>query len=359
LAQKLGSYTLALSYLSLCTLFIALFEIPTGILSDKIGRKKTLILASLLECGESVIYIIAHNNDNQYYFYVISSIFIGLSCSLCSGTETAMLYETTKELKKKNKFHHLQGRFDSITMFSFAGATLIGGLISEFSFLLIFYLNLFTRICAVIISLFFIEPKNVERTKDHPLLHFKKSLKNLFKNKKLKNLSIGKIIEYGFSGVTLQFSQIFLKTIIPNWLIGLTLGLKNLAGGIGFWIAGKTIDKLGYFKTIIGSTILTKIINIFAAVIANIFTPFIFVIDFFIRAPCHTALEKLFQQEFTNKQRATMSSINSFFENILFAIISLGAGILSDITNPQITIITLLVCSSIGGIFYYKALKMD
>lgn len=42
-----GSYMLGMSIFSITTISTAILEIPTGILSDKIGRKKTIVIGSI------------------------------------------------------------------------------------------------------------------------------------------------------------------------------------------------------------------------------------------------------------------------------------------------------------------------
>ncbi|MFC1659474.1 MFS transporter, partial [Pseudomonadota bacterium] len=317
LSAKLGSYAIAMSYLSMIMIFSALFEVPTGIFSDKIGRKRTLMLAALLSCGESIIYIIAHNiQNNVYYLYILAALFRGFTISMYSGTDQALSYESLASLKKSHKFHVFGGKLISMVAFSYGIACLVGGILGEISFLWVFYINLFAQIITLSISQFLVEPNNVKRSEERSLKHFIISFKYMIRNKRLKNLSIGTIIENGFGNVSMEFRQVFLKTIVPIWLIGFTRFLRYILGGISFWFSGKVIDKFGYFKVIISVTILSKIIAIFAVLLASILTPFIFILNTSIRAPYHTAMEALMQKEYKHKQRATMGSIVSFFKTI-------------------------------------------
>ena len=52
--QVTNSMALAMSIFSIATISSCIFEIPTGIISDKIGRKKTIILGSIF----SLTYIV-------------------------------------------------------------------------------------------------------------------------------------------------------------------------------------------------------------------------------------------------------------------------------------------------------------
>ena len=46
-AQVTGSYALGMSLFSVAMVSSALFEVPTGVFSDYIGRKKTMILGAM------------------------------------------------------------------------------------------------------------------------------------------------------------------------------------------------------------------------------------------------------------------------------------------------------------------------
>lgn len=359
LAQVFGSYTIAMSYLSLGTICMALFEVPTGIFSDKIGRRKTMILGALFACLESFFYIVAFLSGNSHFLYSMAIIFIALSWALYSGTDEDMVYESISELKKKKKFHHAQGKFQSFVMFSWAISALVGGGVAEISFLLVFSIQLLAQIIALATSFFLIEPKKHKEEKviNTSIKHFITSFKHIIANKKLKNLTIGRVIDAGSSQVNGEFRQVFLKTIVPMWIIGLARFLKQIVGTFGFWFAGKTIDKFGNFKIVVGSNLLTKTIGLIAVLISNIFTPFIFVLHSFIRAPYKVAYSKLVQQEFTQRERATAGSIISLFVNIFIGVFSILAGYLADITSPKFTIIILILTGMIASYFYSKALK--
>jgi len=60
-ARVSGSYALGMSIFSITMISSALFEIPTGIFSDKIGRKKTVILGALLAVLYSLFYALGQS----------------------------------------------------------------------------------------------------------------------------------------------------------------------------------------------------------------------------------------------------------------------------------------------------------
>src|SRR3989344_9060915 len=84
-----GSFALGMSIFSLSMLSTALLEIPTGVFSDKIGRKKTITLGAVA----AIIYSLFFAIGGSYIFLAIGAIIQGLSRALYSGNNDGLLYE--------------------------------------------------------------------------------------------------------------------------------------------------------------------------------------------------------------------------------------------------------------------------
>lgn len=69
-----NSMMLGMSIYSISTIVSSLAEFPTGIISDRIGRKSTIVAGSI----SSLIYVIILSFANNYTSLVIAAIFNGL-----------------------------------------------------------------------------------------------------------------------------------------------------------------------------------------------------------------------------------------------------------------------------------------
>lgn len=78
--------------------------------------------------------------------------------------------------------------------------------------------------------------------------------------------------------------------------------------------------------------------NVTAVLTNSVISPLFISISGMLLAPGHFASESLIQKEFTEKQRATMASINSLASSILFAIFALAMGMLADKVGPVKTL---------------------
>ena len=83
-----------------------ILEVPTGVLADLLGKKKTLLISRLFYVVE--IFIIAFFNG--FWPFLIAKVISGIGVSLSSGTESALLYDTLKRLKKEKDYKKISGK---------------------------------------------------------------------------------------------------------------------------------------------------------------------------------------------------------------------------------------------------------
>ena len=97
-AQVSGSFALGMSVFAISTIASAIFEVPTGIYSDFIGRRRTVIWGAFF----AVLFAIFYAIGQSYWFLVIGAVFEGLSQAFYSGNNDALLYDSLYEQKYPN-----------------------------------------------------------------------------------------------------------------------------------------------------------------------------------------------------------------------------------------------------------------
>ena len=99
-AKATGSFTLGMSLFSVVMVSSALFEVPTGIYSDLIGRKKTIMFGALTATASAVLYAMG----SSYWILFFGAIFEGLSRAWYSGNNDALLHDSLKETNNQHMF---------------------------------------------------------------------------------------------------------------------------------------------------------------------------------------------------------------------------------------------------------------
>ncbi len=85
---------------------IFLFEIPTGIVADKYGRKLSLSLSAIIGCAIWLVFALSGD-----FLVMASAQFIGgLAVTFSSGADEALLFETMKVLGREDEYAKVAGR---------------------------------------------------------------------------------------------------------------------------------------------------------------------------------------------------------------------------------------------------------
>ena len=125
--QLTGSYALAMSVFAASSVFSSLFEIPMGVVSDLIGRRRTMIAGGIFFfCGD-VLYVLAgYCPANALIILYAGAVCKGLSVALFSGSDEAIVYESLNALGKKKEFDRFYGKARRANQFTNGFAASLG-----------------------------------------------------------------------------------------------------------------------------------------------------------------------------------------------------------------------------------------
>lgn len=348
-----GSFALGMSIFSITMIASALFELPTGVFSDRIGRRKTVIWGAVSAVVFSIFYAIG----GSFWMLVIGAIFEGLSRAFYSGNNNALLHDTLAESGNEEFYDEHLGKVSSTSQMALAIASILGGFLAVWSFSFIMWFSVFPQIGCLILAFFLIEPKKFTLESGNIFRHLSQAYRNFIQNSKLRLLSISSIVGYGFGEAGYQFVPAFYNSLWPIWAIGIAKTFSNIAAAFSFHFSGKFIRKFDALKIMLVDNITNRIIGISATAFPTIFSPFFMSATSVFFGVTTVAKNTLMQKEFTNEQRATMGSLNAFAGSISFGIIAFLLGLTADSLSPAKAIL-LLQIFQIGNIFiYWKLFK--
>ncbi len=105
-----------------------ILEVPTGVLSDKIGRKKTLCLSAFF----IILYYLLLVISSDFKIILIANIFYGVGLTFASGASESYIYEEIGD------YEAVYRKFTTIASISLGVSILIGGIFSLISWKLLF-----------------------------------------------------------------------------------------------------------------------------------------------------------------------------------------------------------------------------
>lgn len=104
-------------------LAMVLSEFPSGYLADRIGYRRTMILASLMNVVGWSMYVRA----DSIPWVLAAEVVLGIGLSLISGTDSALMYESLLETDDEAAFGHWSGRMRFFGQFGEGTAALAAG----------------------------------------------------------------------------------------------------------------------------------------------------------------------------------------------------------------------------------------
>lgn len=127
-----------------------IFEIPSGIFSDRYGRKKCAIIGQSLLLFFLIITLFTHS----YKYFLLISIIRGISYAFLSGTADCIFSESIlKECPEKMDFY--MGIDKILFYFSIGLSSIIGGYLASYSYASVFYFDITIQIiCFICIFIF-------------------------------------------------------------------------------------------------------------------------------------------------------------------------------------------------------------
>lgn len=306
-----------------------IFEIPSGVFADVFGRKKMLIVSTIMRMIGSIIMILSNN-----LFMVCTSIaFMALSYNFSSGSGDALAYDSLKLAKMESRFEKYESNQLIIYRLCSGISTLCAGFALAIGHRIAYGTDLVTGAIQIMILFSLREVYAKDRSKDmeHKLVSklikcFQESLAFLQKARKAMGIMLCNSL-IGAVDILLLF---FLQAKLPEkgmseWWLGLALLFMEMGGIVGSKLILK-LPKLSYKKIFSISTLLVLTGLLFEH------SPLCWIMSVggFIAAVGDDALQvrtnALLQNMFPSEQRATLTSVDSFCFSAIMIVLSPLAG---------------------------------
>jgi len=109
------------------SVWVFAFEIPTGAIADKIGRKHSLILGAIFIAIATLVY----GSVPSFAIFLLAEFLFAIGYALNSGADQALLYDTLKSLGREGESKKVMGRADALMLAGMMCAAPLGSLIAS------------------------------------------------------------------------------------------------------------------------------------------------------------------------------------------------------------------------------------
>ena len=306
-----------------------LFEIPSGVLADVFGRKKMLIVSSMMQMIGNIVMIFSNN----LFTVCLALSFFALNYNFASGTGDALAYDSLKLAKIEEKFEKYESNQLIIYRLCSGISTLCAGFALFIGYKIAYGTGLITGIIQILIlsslqEVYAADPQGNKESKTirRLIACFRESILFLKRARKIIGLMMCNSFVGALDILLLFFLQAkLLEKGIPEWGLGFALLFMEMGGVVGSKLILK-FPKLSY-KWVFAITISL----VLAGVLAEHSSWYLITAaGGFLSAMGDDALQvrtnAILQNMFPSEQRATLTSVESFTFSIIMIVLSPPAG---------------------------------
>lgn len=302
---------------SVYSIGIVTFEIPSGYFADAWGRKKTLIIGTLLTTLGFSIY----GFSSGFFQFLIAELVLGIGQSFISGADSAMLYDSLKNDHKENEYAKYEGRVISVGNFSEAIAGLLGGLLATISLRTPYITQAIVSAIAIPAAFTLIEPSSnikarIKGIKDiFNILHF-----TLIEHSRLRNFILFSSLIGAATLTFAWFIQPYLIEIkMPLPLFGVIWTILNLTVGFAAFFAHR-IESIFNEKQATGFIYISIATGfIITGLWYSYYMLILVFVIYIIRGIATPVLKDYIHSLINSDIRATVLSLRDMFIRIIFA----------------------------------------
>ena len=309
-------------------LAVVVFEIPSGYLSDRIGRRTTLLAAAVFAISAYVVYLLATNFETL----VIGQVLLAGAIAFQSGSDNSILYDSLIELKQQDDYVHHESRSQQYNLMSLSISVLIGGALGTIHLKLPYLAALIAAVIAFYFCYSFKEPTRVDDSVTADFLPQLVATIKLMLNPMLGWVLIFYVVGYGLQHVPYEFYQPYIALLKqdstsgifsqahPALISGIVISISMFGGAIAAKASMGLSNRFGALQ-ILNGTILIQCL-IVAGLSLWLHPAMLILILFrnFSMAAAHAPMHGLIAPRVSSAVRATYLSVQSLFGRLVFSL---------------------------------------
>src|SRR5918997_2459668 len=110
---------------------MVLFEVPTGIVADTVGRRASYLLGTVTLAASTLLYVLLWQMEAPFWQWAVVSLFIGLGFTFFSGAVEAWLVDALTATGFTGQMEAVFGRGQMVTGVGMLTGSVAGGFIAQ------------------------------------------------------------------------------------------------------------------------------------------------------------------------------------------------------------------------------------
>jgi MFS family permease len=110
-----------------------IFEIPTGVVADTVGRRTSYLLGTVTLFLSTAFYLVLWQQHGSFWLWAVSSILLGLGFTFFSGATEAWLVDGLKHAKYEGALENIFAKGQIVSGGAMLVGTVGGGIVAQFT----------------------------------------------------------------------------------------------------------------------------------------------------------------------------------------------------------------------------------
>ncbi|MCK9486234.1 MAG: MFS transporter [Dehalococcoidia bacterium] len=330
---------------------IIVTELPSGMVSDRFGRRISLVLGSMA----AVAGMLAFGAGASLLVLLAAYAFLALAESSHSGADTSMLYDSLKATGRDQRFTAWHGRLNAVIALSIGGFTVVGSLMTNWVPLWVpIVLSGALSAPAIVLAWVLHEPPRQDER--HPYLQTGvRAVQVLLRSRAMltvTGLMTVTTLAIALMGVLQQ--RYLLDAGVPVWGIGLFVAGQMGLAAVGSWMA-EPVGRWLPLRHIFWAMPALSAVSLVAAVSGNVWLYPLFIFPSFGWNVMFPHVTDYLARRVTDSLRSTLMSAS----NMISAVCNIGfvsaTGLAIDRTGMTGTLIVVAAGLLAAVAFLYLA----
>lgn len=311
---------------------VVLLEVPSGYLSDLLGRRIILIISSLSALGSYLVFLMA----DEFFLLMIAQGLLAAHISFKSGSDSALLFESLVMSNRKSDIGDELARAQRFGLIATAVAAFSGGLAGGYDLSLPYALSAIAAIAALVVSIKFTEPSKSQQSLTKPVLDQLAEIFKYLKKPQLFWIFLFSIIIFVVVHVPYEYFQPYIKMlfsdnasydqspIVAGILISITMLLGSYASIYSMPLQRRFGTGRALFIIII---IALSIIGIMATFLHTLVLA-VLILRNVPMSLSNPIIQSVLHENITDEIRASFLSVLSLFSRLTFSLTLLATAML-------------------------------
>jgi len=311
-------------------LSVFLLEVPSGYFSDRIGRRRTLLIAATALISSYCCFIVGAG----YWWFAAGQFLLATGIAMQSGTDTAFHYDSLKALGREAEYASREAKAEQWGLVMLAIATLSGGVLCLLDLRLAYVFSLLSATGMAFLVWRMVEPQHADESAAIPQ-SFARVVWDCclrLRDPILGWVFLVVILLYAMAHIVYEFYQPYI-TLMPLPLLeasayaplisGIVISVSMFGGAIGARASIAWQAKLGLIGVLaVAMLIQLGIVAAMAIAVSPLVLSLVCLRNFpmsLVHAPVRAAIAPRIER----RQRATYLSLQGLAERLFFAVLLL------------------------------------